>query len=125
MSRILFNSYKEYVMVKGLREKTIELVQKEGQFDMTVYKPLKSCGTACCIAGNICIAAGLNLEDISYLDVGKTARELWAKEYGQEEAERLGFNEFEWGYNLHLVTPEQAIAHLNGEPSVWTGDENE
>lgn len=107
----------------GLREKTIELIQKEGQFDMAVFKPWgdSPCGTACCIAGNICLAAGLDLKNISYNHVSETARLVWAKNYGKEDAARLQFDESGWGDELHEVTAEEAIAHINGAPPVVHG----
>lgn len=105
-----------------LREKTIELILKENQFDMELFKPFSSsCGTACCIAGNICLAAGLNLKEISYSAVAATARLVWAKNYGEEDAARLQFDEEGWGDCLGRVTPEEAVAHLNGDPPVVHG----
>lgn len=103
--------------MKDLRERTIDLIKTEGNFDMEVYKPAH-CETACCIAGNICIAAGLDIRNIhSYYIAGK-ARELWAESYGWKEADRLEFTETGWGDDLESVTPEEAIAHLNGAPPV-------
>lgn len=114
----------------GLREKTIELIQKEGQFNMMTFKPWSSsCETACCIAGNICLAAGLDLKEVPYNRVSIYARQEWAARYGKEEAERLQFDESGWGDHLFDVTAEEAIAHINGADPVvhgylWDGQED-
>lgn len=104
-------------MMLGLRERTIDLLKNEKNFNMYAYKP-NSCGTACCIAGNICVAAGLNVRDMAWNDIPVAARRAWAAEYGREEAKRLEFAEHGWG-NLRQVTTDEAIAHINGAPSVY------
>lgn len=118
-----------------LREKTARLILTEGQFNMKYYKPglglvyEPECGTACCIAGNICLASGMSLPElqaIPWVKVEDVARDLWEAEYGYDEASRLQFDEDGWGDDLSAVTPEEAVAHLYGsDPVVHNYKEDE
>lgn len=82
-----------------------------------------ACGTACCLSGLIHYAAA-DLGLRSPIRIGHEffqdykARELWAKAYGADEAEKLDFMgnfartpEGEM-CSLRNITPEQVIAHL-------------
>lgn len=105
----------------GLREDTIARIRTEGNFDMDHFAPPDGCGTACCIAGNILLAAGIPLEPYNGgIGIPILARQLWANAYGEDEARRLEFNSA-WGPNLEEVTPEEAIAHLNGADPIVHG----
>lgn len=125
----------------NLREKTIELIRENG-LNMRRFGALSDqlpeCGTVCCIAGNICIAAeqlGLELPSEEEVDsvsgelkcdstekTPRTARALWARYYGIQEADNLGFYDEEWGYHIGIVTPEMAIANLNGHRTPFDHD---
>jgi hypothetical protein len=123
-----------------LKQTVIDNIRAEG-FDMEYFGALddlkrgevKGCGTACCIAGHIVAAAARlklttpgrkqhYMEDLSTVDV--LARQIWADQYGQGQADRLCFGSYTdpvddaWG-ELSLVTPEEAIAHINGADPVY------
>lgn len=109
----------------GLREDTCRILANS-PFSMNSYQPAVSvCGTACCIAGKILLAAGIDPDSVLYQQVPKQAKSLWAAHYGQEEADRLEFTECGWGDNLEAVTAEEAIAHLNGAAPVVHNGFNE
>jgi len=95
----------------NLLKDTCDRIEKK--FDMSVYKPFQS-GDAGCIAYNICLAAGADVNGIQYNEIPHIARDIWAARYGKEEADRLEFDEKGWGDNISEVTPEEAIAHLRG-----------
>lgn len=129
----------------GLKQQTVKRILTEGQFDMFRFGSVEElanpgCGTASCIAGNIVAAAAdLNLPipdgtgfiSKSHRDgrrqhgilanenrTAAIARELWATQYGPDEAERLQFEEDGWGWRMDRVTPEEAAAHvLGGDPN--------
>jgi hypothetical protein len=96
-----------------LKERTIARICAE--FDMTKFSP-NSCNSACCIAGNILLALGKDPEH--FANVAKAARIEWATVYGIEDANRLAFGERYWG-DLHEVTAEEAIAHINGAEPIF------
>lgn len=117
-----------------LKQTVIDNIRAEG-FNMEYFGALddlkqgtvKSCGTACCIAGHIVAAAArLRLAIPGRKDqyMGDLARQIWADQYGQGQADRLCFGSYTdpvddaWG-ELSLVTPEEAIAHINGADPVY------
>lgn len=70
------------------------------------------CGTACCLAGNIYLEAGVDPEKIE-AGYETIAREIWAKHYGWEAAEQLDFlsvGQPEKDYKD--ITPQDAIDHI-------------
>lgn len=105
----------------GLKEETIKGILEEGAFNMGSWGSPEhvstgkvDCGTACCIAGHIVAAAArLQTELPQHYWIEDLAFDLWEKEYGLEEARRLDFIDA-WPCNLREVTPQQAVAHLNG-----------
>lgn len=112
--------------MNDLKQETINGILQEGAFDMSDFGCMLQletgkvgCGSACCIAGHI-VAAAVRLDIPLPVDegnsydgmIGGPARKLWASQYGQEEANRLCF--VEGWEDLYEVTPEQAIAHING-----------
>ncbi len=120
-----------------LKQTVIDNIRAEG-FNMEYFGALddlkqgtvKSCGTACCIAGHI-VAAAAQLKMDLCIDqyapnfmprVGMAARQIWINQYGEKEGRRLCFgtygDEKDWG-ELSLVTPEEAIAHINGADPVY------
>lgn len=112
-----------------LKQRVIENIQKEGAFDMNYYGHLlellagepgsQECGTACCLAGHIVAAAAqleLSIPD-DCISIPIMARQIWAIQYGHEEANRLDFNN-RWG-DLHHVTVQEIINHINGERPVY------
>lgn len=117
-----------------LKQRVIENIQKEGAFDMDYYGHLsellagepgsQECGTACCLAGHIVAAAAqleLSIPDpnsiYNCLSIPTMAREIWASQYGHEEANRLNFND-RWG-DLYQVTVQEIIDHVNGAEPVY------
>jgi len=112
---------------KGLRERTIERIKTEGLFNMAFWRPTEAgsdearyrletagaCHTACCLAGNITLAA----RDLG-MEVPVGARELWASQYGEEEADRLDFYAVDMerpvsgGQDLCRVTVDEVLQHL-------------
>jgi hypothetical protein len=87
-------------MTMGLREKVIERLRKHPEsLDMSIWASHRECGTVACLAGQIQLAAGetpVNERGFSRHDVDTVARDLWAKEYGNEAAEELPFFEGDW-----------------------------
>jgi hypothetical protein len=127
---------------KDLRARTIERILEEDAFCMGTYGDIQTqaeephCKTAYCIAGHIVAAASeLNIPFMVLYDppsftrhqddfneTAITARQIWAKVYGEQEADRLEFDEKGWGYALDHVSALEAVDHLNGAPPVVHGE---
>ena len=113
-----------------LREKTIERLKDEDNFDMFYWAPEEYCTgsslvdrldknvckTACCLAGNIVLAAkdlGL-VKELPQTHMGweDLAREIWATTYGAREAYYLDFFDAGTDKVMEQVTADDDIAHL-------------
>jgi hypothetical protein len=108
----------------GLREKVIERLKAHPEsLDMRIWAIRSECGTVACLAGHIQLAAGENPVDEdgeAEYNVDTVARDLWAKEYGNEAAEELPFFEMDWNWIFQDWGDERFDEHEEADLSKVT-----
>lgn len=139
-------------MAKSLKREVVKALKIESAVDMSEFgnlpglrrtkklpKPAEGCGTACCLAGHIVLAAsrlrmpiprqkqlsGIMRRDrfgeLDCDDVAIAARHIWAQAYGENAAQRLDFYRSPGSFrtSLSTVPAQDVINHVRGAKSTW------